>query len=193
MNLDAADLADRRNEVKVILDKVTRKELQRQFVEHVKKKRKDSSTAEVPVFSKVETAQVLLVYVVTFATPTDAEARRRLESFSRADLCTMMKTSLETAQGGRTEEHRAVVEKCTIFLERGSSAAGHHAHVAIKVTQPTRWKPWKDAIFQACGLVANFSSCIKGRNLFKALSEANQLLKSDLHFKGCCLCLICEG
>ncbi|CAE7765299.1 unnamed protein product, partial [Symbiodinium necroappetens] len=162
LKLDAGDLADRRSEVKVILHKVTRKELQRQLVEHVKKKRNDASTAEVPVFSKVETAQVLLVYVVTFATPTDAEARRRLESFSRADLCTMMRTSLETAQAGRAEEHRAVVEKCTIFLERGSGAAGHHAHVAIKVTQPTRWKPWNDAIFQACGLVANFSSCIKG-------------------------------
>ena len=171
LKLDAGDLADRRSEVKVILDKVTRKELQRQLVEHVKKKRNDASTAEVPVFSKVETAQVLLVYVVTFATPTDAEARRRLESFSRADLCTMMRTSLETAQAGRAEEHRAVVEKCTIFLERGSGAAGHHAHVAIKVTQPTRWKPWKDAIFQACELVANFSSCIKGLAISNSCSN----------------------
>ena len=163
LGLDAGDLADRKNEVKVILDKVTRKELQKQLVEHVKKKRKETSTAEVPMFSKVETAQVLLVYVVTFATPTDADARRRLESVSRADLCTMMRTSLETAQGGRAEQHRAAIEKCAIFLERGSGAAGHHANVAVKVTQPTRWKPWKDAIFEECGLVANFLRASKAR------------------------------
>lgn len=152
LTLQPGGLDEWRMEIRTIVDKKVRKEMNRQLLESVKKKRKIApDTCQIKA---AQTSQVLLVYLITWTPSADEEVSREVV-FERLREC------LEASQVNRSAESRSSIEKCCVFKEPHKSGKPHY-HAALKLTGSTRWKPWKEALASTYSMVVNFSTCDQG-------------------------------
>ena len=152
LTLQPGGLDEWRMEIRTIVDKKVRKEMNRQMLESVKKKRKIApDTCQIKA---AQTSQVLLVYLITWTPSADEEVSREVV-FERLREC------LEASQVNRSAESRSSIEKCCVFKEPHKSGKPHY-HAALKLTGSTRWKPWKEALASTYSMVVNFSTCDRG-------------------------------
>ena len=152
LTLQPGGLDEWRMEIRTIVDKKVRKEMNRQLLESVKKKRKVApDTCQIKA---AQTSQVLLVCLVTWTPSADEEVSREVV-FERLREC------LEASQVNRSAESRSSIEKCCVFREPHKSGKPHY-HAALKLTGSTRWKPWKEALASTYSMVVNFSTCDRG-------------------------------
>eukprot|EP00434_Breviolum_minutum_P045306 symbB.v1.2.040591.t1/scaffold7282.1/size12121/1 len=131
LTLQPGGLDEWRMEIRTIVDKKVRKEMNRQMLESVKKKRKIApDTCQIKA---AQTSQVLLVYLITWTPSADEEVSREVV-FERLREC------LEASQVNRSAESRSSIEKCCVFKEPHKSGKPHY-HAALKLTGSTRSSP----------------------------------------------------
>lgn len=153
LDLDSGSLQDRKAEIAGLLDRLVRKEIQKQLVESVRRKQKPLH--DVPVFTKCSSTQILLVYLVTFSPSNDRD-------FTRQQVLDAMINALATAQTSRAVGQAAEIEKCVVFKEPNKDRSKSHFHIACKLTQTARFGPWRSALAKDYHMEMNFSSCCKG-------------------------------
>ena len=157
-----ADLEPYKAVARSILDKLVRKELARQLVEKAKRANKKSKMApsSVEIFGKCDTTQVLLVYLCTWSAPTSSDGAKP-EDFTREQVCQLMIRSLAACQANVSENRKVHVNKMVVYRELHRDSRPHY-HVAVKLSAPARWRPWKLELQNTQSIYMDFATCAGG-------------------------------
>lgn len=153
LELDPGSLQDGKAEIAGLLDRLVRREMQKQLVESARKKQKPLH--DIPVFSPCNSTQILLVYLVTFSPSNDCD-------FTRQQVLDAMINALAAAQASRAVEQRAEIEKCVVFKEPNKDRSKSHFHIACKLTETARFGPWRSVLSKDYHMDMHFSTCCKG-------------------------------
>ena len=166
-------LDDRKEEVRTFLDRVVRKEMQRQLVEQAQaanpRKRKTVVEEQVPHFRDVATSQVIMAYLATFSAPVGdvaVEGAKRPCDFTRKQLADALMASLQACQASAQE--KVTIEKMVVFREQHADGR-QHFHCAIKLSAHARRRPWKLQVLQDHGVNLHFRTSAKGHSASKVL------------------------
>lgn len=160
--VDVGELHPCKERIRGLVDKVARKEISRQILEKATQQNKNKKQKVEAETRALGSAQVLMAYLLTWACPKQpSDERKSPEGFSRENLRDILLNSFAAAQSEVAETRRAAIVLMAIFEERHQSNKKHF-HAAVRLSQATRWGPWRRVLQEQHGICMDFSMHSQG-------------------------------
>ena len=178
LGVDVEELQGCKERIRGFVDKVVRKEVSRQILDKVTQQSKHKKQKVEPVTKAIGSAQVLMAYLLTWSHPKQpSEERKSPEAFTRENLRDILLSSFIASQAEVADSRQAAIALMAIFEERHQSGLKHF-HVAVRLSQATRWGPWRKVLQEEHSIYMDFSTCSEGRKQQRSNSKSIRLSDS---------------
>ena len=178
LGVDVEELQGCKERIRGFVDKIVRKEVSRQILDKVTQQSKHKKQKVEPVTKAIGSAQVLMAYLLTWSHPKQpSEERKSPEAFTRENLRDILLSSFIASQAEVADSRQAAIALMAIFEERHQSGLKHF-HVAVRLSQATRWGPWRKVLQEEHSIYMDFSTCSEGRKQQRSNSKSIRLSDS---------------
>ena len=178
LGVDVEELQGCKERIRGFVDKIVRKEVSRQILDKVTQQSKHKKQKVEPVTKAIGSAQVLMAYLLTWSHPKQpSEERKSPEAFTRENLRDILLSSFIASQAEVADSRQAAIALMAIFEERHQSGL-EHFHVAVRLSQATRWGPWRKVLQEEHSIYMDFSTCSEGRKQQRSNSKSIRLSDS---------------
>ena len=168
LGVDVEELQGCKERIRGFVDKVVRKEVSRQILDKVTQQSKHKKQKVEPMTKAIGSAQVLMAYLLTWSHPKQpSEERKSPEAFTRENLRDILLSSFIASQSEVADSRQAAIALMAIFEERHQSGLKHF-HVAVRLSQATRWGPWRKVLQEEHAIYMDFSTCSEGRKQLRS-------------------------
>ena len=178
LGVDVEELQGCKERIRGFVDKMVRKEVSRQILDKVTQQSRHKKQKVEPVTKAIGSAQVLMAYLLTWSHPKQpSEERKSPEAFTRENLRDILLSSFIASQAEVADSRQAAIALMAIFEERHQSGLKHF-HVAVRLSQATRWGPWRKVLQEEHSIYMDFSTCSEGRKQQRSNSKSIRLSDS---------------